>query len=88
LPARQVCPAGQAIPQAPQFAASRVMSVQRPLQIWVWQIRHTPVTQVSPAAQLLPQAPQFNGSSAKFTHSPPQLEVGRAQPAHMPFSQV
>jgi hypothetical protein len=34
VPARQVCPVVQAFPQLPQFATSRVVSMQRPSQIW------------------------------------------------------
>jgi hypothetical protein len=78
----------QGIPQPPQFAASVLMSMQRPLQIWLRQTWHTLFTQVSVAPQTLPQAPQFRLSSGAFTHRPPQLNVGIAQPVHMPFVQA
>lgn len=62
--------------------------MHRPLQILYGQARQTLVTQVCPIAQGLPQAPQFKVSWVRFTHSPPQFEVGRVQPPHIPLSQV
>jgi hypothetical protein len=61
LPAWQVWPPAQALPQAPQLEASVCVLVQTPPQAvrpeaQAW---HLPAWQVWPAAQTLPQAPQL-----------------------------
>jgi hypothetical protein len=64
-PLEQTCPAGQAMPQAPQFARSVWVSRQVPPQSTVplpQFARHVPATQAKPAAQVEPHAPQLPGS--------------------------
>ena len=78
------------MPQKPQLRGSVLVSTERPLQMslgfrQVWQ---TLLMQVSPAAQTLPHMPQFRESWVGFRQAPLQEMVGRAQPAHRPFSQV
>jgi hypothetical protein len=74
----QVSPLSQALPQAPQLAASLLWSTQRfphkvvpPLQTRP----QVPAEQTSSVAHALPQAPQFAGSFLVVTQSVPHSEV-------------
>jgi len=81
MPLRQVCPAAQTLPHAPQLFASDVVSTHVPLHFVsvapVWGFvgheldpdTHLPAEQVSPAAalQTLPHAPQLFASVCVFT---------------------
>ncbi len=64
-------PAPQAMPQAPQFAGSDVMSVQVPAQRLCptphW---HSPAMQCSPPVHAAPQAPQCASLLRRSTHAP------------------
>ena len=83
-------PGTQGVLQNPQFIGSVLVSTQRPLQTslgdrhWV----QTLFTQVSLAPQTLPHMPQLRASWRGSRQPPLQAMVGRAQPAHIPFSQV
>ena len=72
-PAAQVCPAAQAVPQAPQFATLVCTFTQRPLHC-VWPAGHTvlhaPALHVDPAPHAWAQLPQFAASVCVFTHAP------------------
>jgi hypothetical protein len=74
---QQPCPVAQAVPQAPQCAASLAGSVQSPPQQSLPLAQspllpqvHWPSTQLSPAAQACPQAPQWFASLVVFTSQP------------------
>ena len=65
LPLSQAKPAGQAMPQPPQFAGLEVVSSQRPPQSVspaVQVAAHVPAEQTCPFGHALPHAPQLLGS--------------------------
>jgi len=72
----QTCPEVQALPHAPQWAGSALVSTQDPEHAvepagqldrhWAWE-------QTSPLAQALPHAPQFFGSLSVAVQVPLQL---------------
>ena len=68
-PMRQLIPAGQTLPQRPQFIESLAKSDrQTPLQNTPLQT-HIPPAQVSPDAQAFPQRPQWFVSTAGLIHT-------------------
>jgi hypothetical protein len=78
-PSKQVSPAGQALPQAPQLALSQQVATQTPSQLTSPSAQQsplgqsqTPSKQVVPAGQTLPQAPQCWLSQQVSTQVPPQ----------------
>jgi len=88
VPATQVCPGEQVIPQAPQWRGSLRRSTQA-MPHWVRgdvqvvTVRHRPAMQVSAAVQALPQVPQCIGSRCGST----QVEAQRIWPgSHMSAS--
>src|SRR5687768_5339155 len=75
LPA-QTWVAEQALPHAPQFAASFAVLTQKPLQRVPLQPPdpwHVPAEQNSPAAHALPHPPQFAGSTSISTQTAPHF---------------
>jgi hypothetical protein len=77
LPFTHAAPAGQAMPQFPQFIGSLIMSVQigpcEPGQVFGWlggQVMplppHIPFWQATPDGQTCPHAPQLAGSLLRF----------------------
>jgi hypothetical protein len=59
-PAEQLCPAVQAVPQAPQFMASVcVFTHAVPQSIWPAAQAQRPAVQVCPVRQTVPHAPQL-----------------------------
>jgi hypothetical protein len=73
VPPEQDVPAGQALPQAPQFAASVAVFTQlEPQRVDPGAHPQAPFVQPLPAGHTLPQAPQLRGSLATFVQAPPQ----------------
>jgi hypothetical protein len=82
-PVEQTCPAGHAIPHAPQFERSVDVFTQRPPQTvsGAGQVSaHMPPEHASPALHAWPHSPQLLRSDCTFTHSPPQSIV---EPLHI-----
>jgi hypothetical protein len=100
VPALHTCPAGHALPQAPQFALSVARSRQVPPQLVSDVPQNTsqrPSVQTCPAEHTLPQVPQFSLSilvSAQYRVStppstPPQaISVGPHSVAQRPIAQT
>jgi len=75
LPNEHICPEGQALPHAPQFAGSLSSETQDPPQVTCPAGQaHWPPRHVVPPAHDLPQAPQFAASLPVSTHAPPHDE--------------
>ena len=74
-PARHALGAGQTVPQAPQFAPSRLTSIQfapHATRGGMQLVAHMPRVQTWPAAHAIPHAPQFAASAPTSMHLPPQ----------------
>jgi hypothetical protein len=68
-------PAAHALPHAPQFAMSAVVSTQTPLhRVLPAGQAHWPRVHVVPPAHVTPHAPQFRLSLAKLTHAAPHSD--------------
>ena len=88
MPPVQVCPAAQALPQAPQLSRSVAVVTHAPAQA-VWpdghciEAMHMPPVQVLPAGQVLPQVPQFGNDvlldSQPFARPPLQSSQPASQ---------
>lgn len=88
VPPMQVNPAPHALPHAPQFALSLVVSTQLPEQVVFPPVQaHAPLWQVVPPEQVLEHPPQLLLSLWKSTQTPPQIDWPAAQ-AHVPLWQV
>lgn len=87
-PLRQVDPAAQASPQAPQLFGSAVRSAQPPAQVTnpAGQTQ-TALVQVAPAMQEFPHPPQLAGSLFTSVQRLPQFTSPRGQ-AHCPLMHV
>jgi hypothetical protein len=82
-PALHAWPAGQAVPQAPQFIGSLAASthfVPPQSRVPAGQTQALPL-QICGAAQVLPQLPQFPPLDVRFTHAPAH---GVSPAAHAP----
>ena len=89
-PALHDPPAGQALPQVPQFEPSPLGSVHldpHTMGLVAGQV-HTFEMQLAPVAHTLVQAPQFDASVAVFTHSVSHSSGRLAGHAHWPFTQM
>jgi hypothetical protein len=73
IPDEQICPPAHDTPQAPQFAESVLVAVQRPAQIACpGGHEQVPPRQVCPLGHATPHAPQLNESLFRSTQPPPQ----------------
>ena len=87
--AEQSCPAGQALPHAPQCSGSLVRSAHLPVPPNVEQFvvpprhssAHLPRVQSLPSGQALPQPPQCSGSLLISAHTPLQSTLPTPQAA-------
>ena len=85
-PIAHTSPAGQTVPQAPQFAGSSCVFVQLPphaVSRGPHDAVHMPDEQVCPGPHMVPQAPQFALSVRVLTHRLPHrtCPVGHVDPA-------
>ena len=88
-PATHIRPAGQALPQRPQFIVSLLASTQRPPHINrpPEQPPQTPALQGCPTGQTLPHTPQLLMSDRASTQPGPQRSCAPAQPEiHRPIA--
>lgn len=89
---KQLRPAAQRVPHAPQFIGSLCVFAQVPEQFVAPEaqgIVQPPITQLSPDGHMAPQARQFRESFCKFTQVLLQLEKPALQVTlHEPIAQV
>jgi hypothetical protein len=85
-PPRHFVPPAQTVPQPPQLASSRFVSMQVPASLQFWPLpvqTHADAEQMKPAAQAFPQPLQWFLSLVMSTQTPPQSTAGAAQ-THLP----
>lgn len=82
LPCEHTIAAGHALPHAPQFFASDVVSAHWPEHVLSPAAQpHTLFWHTWPAGQPVPHAPQFAALLVRSTHAPPHAFVPGAHPA-------
>ncbi len=85
MPASQIFPSTQTMPQPPQFLASLGRLVQTPAhRLQPGRHAHFPLWQVLPEVQTLPQAPQFSTSQPRLMHLPAHSVIPEPH-THLPW---